>query len=159
MGTFQQQIQLSEGNLLGFGDSLVGSYSHTEGSNAFDFSYTIPVSPRNATIRFSTGISFNRVVEKPFDILDIESRSRYFELSFRQPIVQTPTHEIAVGLTGTQQRSRATLLDGEIPFPAVGANENGETHMTALRFFKRRPGAAVLKLLHCALSLVLASTP
>lgn len=136
VGTFQQQLQLSEGNLLGFGDSLVGSYSHTEGSNAFDFSYIIPVSPRNATIRFSTGIAYNKVVEEPFDILDIESRSRYFELSFRQPIVQTPTHEIAVGVTGTYQASRATLLDGEIPFPAVGADFNGETRMAAVRFFQ-----------------------
>lgn len=136
VGTFQQQLQLSEGNLLGFGDSLVGSYSHTEGSNAFDFSYIVPVSPRNATIRFSTGIAYNKVVEEPFDILDIESRSRYFELSFRQPIVQTPTHEIALGVTGTYQASRATLLDGEIPFPALGADFNGETRMAAARFFQ-----------------------
>ncbi|MGA7933700.1 MAG: ShlB/FhaC/HecB family hemolysin secretion/activation protein [Kovacikia sp.] len=136
VGSFQQQLQLSEGNLLGFGDSLIGSYSHTEGSNAFDFSYTFPVSPRNATIRFSTGISYNKVVEKPFDILEIESSSRYFELSFRQPIVQTPTHEIALGVTGTQQQNQATLLNGEIPFPGRGADDQGRTSLAALRFFQ-----------------------
>jgi hemolysin activation/secretion protein len=136
VGTFQRQLQLSEENLLGFGDRLVGSYTNTQGSNAFDFSYVFPINPRNGTLRFSTGISYNRVVEEPFDILDIESRSRYLELSFRQPIVQTPTREIALGITATQQQSQASLLNGEIPFPAVGADNEGRTRLTALRFFQ-----------------------
>ncbi|QZZ20233.1 ShlB/FhaC/HecB family hemolysin secretion/activation protein [Leptothermofonsia sichuanensis E412] len=149
VGTFQRQLQLSEANLLGFGDRLTGSYSNTDGSNAFDFSYTVPVNPYNGTIRFSTGISYNRVIEAPFNILDIESRSRYLELSFRQPILQTPTREIALGITGTQQQSQASLLDGEIPFPARGADAEGRTRLTALRFFQEatwRSGIEVIAL-------------
>jgi hemolysin activation/secretion protein len=136
VGTFQRQIQLSEANLLGFGDSLTGSFSNTDGSNAFDFSYVFPVNARNGTLRFSTGISYNRVIEEPFDILDIESRSRYLELSFRQPILQTPTREVALGLTLTHQQSQASLLDGEIPFPGAGADNEGRTRLAALRFFQ-----------------------
>lgn len=149
VGSFQRQLQLSEANLLGFGDRLTGSYSNTDGSNAFDFSYTFPVNPYNGTIRFSTGISYNRVIEEPFNILDIQSQSRYLELSFRQPILQTPNREIALGITGTQQQSQATLLDGEIPFPARGADEEGRTRLTALRFFQEatwRSGVEVIAL-------------
>ncbi len=136
VGTLRRQLQLSEANLLGFGDRLVGIYTNTDGSNTFDFSYTFPFNPRNGTISFSTGISSNRVIEEPFDILEIESKSRYFELSVRQPIVQTPSREFALGVTATHRSSIATLLDGEIPFPALGADDNGETHLTALRFFQ-----------------------
>jgi hemolysin activation/secretion protein len=136
VGTFRRQLQLSEANLLGLGDRLVGAYTNTDGSNTWDFGYTLPINPRNGTISFNAGISNNTVIEKPFDILDIESDSRYLELTLRQPIIQTPTHEFALGVTATQRQSKATLLDGEIPFPAVGADNEGRTRLTALRFFQ-----------------------
>ncbi|UBF26129.1 ShlB/FhaC/HecB family hemolysin secretion/activation protein [Kovacikia minuta CCNUW1] len=136
VGSFRRQLQLSEANLLGLGDRLVGAYSNTDGSNTWDFSYTLPINPRNGTISFNAGISNNDVIEEPFNILDIESESRYLELTLRQPLVQTPTHEVAVGITATQRQSKATLLDGEIPFPALGADDEGQTRLTALRFFQ-----------------------
>jgi hemolysin activation/secretion protein len=136
VGTFRRQLQLSEANLLGLGDRLVGAYTNTDGSNTWDFGYTLPINPRNGTISFNAGISNNTVIEKPFDILDIESDSRYLELTLRQPLVQTPTHEFAIGVTATQRQSKATLLDGEIPFPAPGADNEGRTRLTALRFFQ-----------------------
>jgi hemolysin activation/secretion protein len=136
VGTDRRQIQATEANLLGFGDRISLSYTNTDGSNTFDGSYTLPINPRNGTVSVSFGTSKSNVIEEPFNILDITSKSRYFEVTLRQPIVQKPSREFALGLTLSQRRSEARLLNGEIPFPAVGADDNGVTRLTALRFFQ-----------------------
>jgi hemolysin activation/secretion protein len=136
VGTNVRRIQLSEGNLLGFGDRITLSYSNTLSSQAGDLNYTLPISPRNATLSFSFGLSGSTVIERPFNALDIESSSRYAELTLRQPLMETPTQQFAVGITASQRQSRATLLKGSIPFPALGADESGQTRLTALRFFQ-----------------------
>lgn len=136
VGTDRRQIQLSEANLLGFGDRITASYTNTDGSNALDLGYSIPINPRNGTVSFNYGSSSSTVIEEPFDVLDIESDSRYYELSVRQPLLQTPSEEFAIGLTASRRESEATLLNGELPFPAVGSDNEGRTRVTALRFFQ-----------------------
>ncbi|PSB33072.1 ShlB/FhaC/HecB family hemolysin secretion/activation protein [Stenomitos frigidus] len=136
VGTFRRQIQLTNADLLGLGDRLSLAYTNTDGSNAFDASYTIPFNPRNGTIALSGGFAFSRVIEPPFDVLDINSNSNYVELTVRQPILQSTTQEFALGLTVSHRESGATLLGGEIPFPAVGSDDQGNTRITALRFFQ-----------------------
>lgn len=136
VGSFRRQVQLSEANLLGWGDSLSASYTNTDGSDAWDFNYTVPINPRNGTFSFSYGTSDNDVIERPFNNLDIQSYSKYYEISLRQPVIQKPNRELAMGVTLTRRESEASLLGGEIPFPAAGADENGRTSVTALRFFQ-----------------------
>lgn len=136
VGTDRRQIQLSEANLTGLGDQLTFAYTNTTGSNTFDFSYTLPFNPRNGTLSFSAQTAHSSVIEEPFTPLDIESDSRYFELTLRQPIAQSPNRELATGLTLTQRYSQSVLFGGEIPFPAVGADSEGETRLTALRWFQ-----------------------
>lgn len=136
VGTFRRQLQLTNFDLLGLGDSLFLTYTNTDGSNSLDTSYTIPFNPHNGTITLSGGFAFSHVTEKPFDILDIDSNSNYIELTVRQPIIQTTTQEFALGLTGSHRESGATLLGGEIPFPSAGADAGGTTAITALRFFQ-----------------------
>ncbi|MBV6626275.1 MAG: BamA/TamA family outer membrane protein [Rivularia sp. (in: Bacteria)] len=137
VGSFRRQIQISEANLFGWGDSISGGYSNTDGSNSFDFNYTLPVNPRNGTLSFSYGNSDSDVIESPFNVLDIQSKSRYYELSLRQPIIETPQQEFAVGVTASRRESKASLFDGEIPFPnSPGADDDGRTRISALRFFQ-----------------------
>lgn len=140
VGSFRRSVQLSEANLLGWGDSLSGSYTNTDGSNSFDFNYTVPINPRNGTFAFSYGTSDNNVIERPFNALDIQSYSKYYEATLRQPIIQKPNRELSVGIALTRRESQASLLNdepgGPIPFPAVGADPNGRTSVTALRFIQ-----------------------
>ena len=136
VGTFRRQLQFTEANLLGLGDALNLAYTNTTGSNALDTSYTIPVNARNGTLALSGGFAFNRVIEAPFDVLDIQSNSNYVELTLRQPLLQTPTQELALGLTASHRETAATLLDGTIPFPSLGADAQGATRLSALRFFQ-----------------------
>jgi hemolysin activation/secretion protein len=136
VGTLRRRLEFTEGNLLGFGDSLSVFYTNTNGSNSGDVSYTFPINPRNGTLKFNFGIGASKIIEEPFDFLDIRSKSRYLELTYRQPIILTPTRELALGVTLSRQYTRATLVDGEIPFPVPGSDFEGKTRITALRLFQ-----------------------
>ena len=142
VGSFRRSIGLTEANLLGFGDRLNFSYSNTDGSNSLDLSYTLPVNARNGTIQVSGGFSDTEVIESPFDRLNITGDYRYYELGWRQPLWQSPTEELALGLTASRQESDS-FLDNEGFNLSPGANEDGEVRISAIRFFqdwtKRNP--------------------
>jgi hemolysin activation/secretion protein len=70
-------------------------------------------------------------------------------LSYRQPIVRTPSEEFALGLTASRQESQTELSIDDIgPFPlSPGADDQGRTRISALRFFQewtRRSSRQVL---------------
>ncbi|MDB9538713.1 ShlB/FhaC/HecB family hemolysin secretion/activation protein [Anabaenopsis tanganyikae CS-531] len=137
VGSFRRRLQLKEANLLGVGDSLSLAYANNDGSNSFDSSYTLPLNPRNATISFNFGTSSSNVIEEPFNILDIQSSSGYYEVTVRQPLIQTQGGELALGLTASRRESEATYIEGErLPFPSLGADDQGRTRISALRFFQ-----------------------
>ncbi|MDZ8224347.1 MULTISPECIES: ShlB/FhaC/HecB family hemolysin secretion/activation protein [unclassified Nostoc] len=139
VGSFRRGLRLNEANLLGFGDSLSLGYTNTDGSNSFDGSYTLPLNPRNGTLSFNYGTTSSDVIEPAFKDLNIESASRYYELTFRQPIVQTPTQEFALGLTASRRETEASYFPFRVvrlPFPGLGADEQGRTRVSALRFFQ-----------------------
>jgi hemolysin activation/secretion protein len=141
VGSFRRGLRLNEANLLGLGDGLSVGYTNTDGSNSFDASYTLPLNPRNGTLTFNYGTTSSNVIEPDFAFLDIESASRYYELTFRQPIIQTPTQEFALGLTTSRRESDISwvLLDRErVPAPVLSpsADEEGRTRVSALRFFQ-----------------------
>ena len=137
VGSFRRRLQLTEANLLGLGDGLSLSYTNTDGSNTFDGGYTLPLNPQNGTLSFDFGTSSSNVIERPFNVLDIQSSSRYYELTFRQPVIQTPTQEFALGVTARRRESEASYIEGErIPFPSLGADEEGRTRISALSFFQ-----------------------
>ncbi|MEH2162024.1 MAG: ShlB/FhaC/HecB family hemolysin secretion/activation protein [Nostoc sp.] len=141
VGSFRRRLQLNEANLLGLGDSLGVAYTNTDGSNSLDTSYTLPLNPRNGTLTFNYGTTSSNVIEPDFKFLDIESASRYYEVTFRQPIIQTPTQEFALGLTASRRESDISwILEREerIPAPVLspGADEQGRTKVSAFRFFQ-----------------------
>jgi hemolysin activation/secretion protein len=135
VGSERRILELTEGNVLGWGDAFNFRYTNTDGSNAFDFSYKIPINARNGTFSIAYGNTDNEVIEKPFKSIDIDSKSRYYELTLRQPVFQKPDREFVLGLTGSRTESDTTVLD--LPFRlSKGANEQGETRITALRLFQ-----------------------
>ncbi|OLP17290.1 hypothetical protein BST81_15855 [Leptolyngbya sp. 'hensonii'] len=135
VGSEQRGIQVSQANLLGLGDSISLDYTNTDGSNGLTVSYNIPLSPYNTSLRLLYATTSSRVIETPFSILDITAASRIYELSVRQPVLRTPSQEIAVGMTVNHQETETALLG--FPFPlAIGANDRGETRISALRFFQ-----------------------
>jgi hemolysin activation/secretion protein len=138
VGSFKRGIQLSEANLLGLGDRLSVGYNNTQGSNSWDFGYDLPITPQDTMLSFNLGTSNSDVIEKPFDVLAIESKSRYYEFGIRQPLKRTTTAEIAMGLTFSHRTSETRLGFEDIgPFPlSIGADDQGRTQVSALRFFQ-----------------------
>jgi len=138
VGSFRRQVQANEANLLGLGDNLSVAYSNTDGSNSLDTNYTLPLNPRDGTLSFSYGTSASNVIEPPFDKLGINASFRYYELTLRQPVVQTPSQEFALGLTAARRETDALFsYEGrQIPFPTPGADERGRTRVSAIQFFQ-----------------------
>ncbi|RCJ32656.1 hemolysin activation/secretion protein [Nostoc punctiforme NIES-2108] len=135
VGSVRRGIQINEGNFFGIGDALQATYTNTDGSNAYDVNYTVPIDPNNATIRVAYSTSNTEVTEPPFNRLDILGDSHSLELSFRQPLFQIPTEEFALGLTISQQESKTSLLGFDFPL-SPGADNEGKTRIFALRFFQ-----------------------
>lgn len=132
VGSFRRGVGFTEANLFGIGDGLGLNYGNTDGSNSFDLSYTLPINARNGTLNLSAGVSKSTVIEHPFDRLDIQSDSRYYRLTLRQPIWQTPTEEFTLTLSGDRAATETSVLG--IPFPLTpGADDAGKLRTHVLR--------------------------
>ncbi|MGL5058492.1 MAG: ShlB/FhaC/HecB family hemolysin secretion/activation protein, partial [Microcoleus sp.] len=135
VGSFRRGIEFTQANTLGLGDALTVNYTNTTGSNAFDLNYTLPVNPRNGTVSLTYGRTGSDIVEPPFDRLEIVGKSNRYELSYRQPLYQTASREFALGITASIQESQTTLLGENEPL-SPGADEEGRTRVSAVRFFQ-----------------------
>ncbi|MEA5463536.1 ShlB/FhaC/HecB family hemolysin secretion/activation protein [Leptothoe sp. PORK10 BA2] len=140
VGTFQQEITYTEANLLGNGEWLSVGLGRTEGLWSADVDYRFFLNPRDGTLEFSAGFTGSEVLEDPFEILEIESDAAFYEVTWRQPLKKTPTETFALGLTASRQGSRSIFLEdffGEaVSFPTRGADDDGRSRVTALRFFQ-----------------------
>jgi hemolysin activation/secretion protein len=146
VGSFRRQIGISQANLTGLGDGLSINYTNTDGSDGVDASYTLPLNPRNGTLRLGYGTTWSSIIAPDLfrDKLDIDAQSRYYEIAYRQPIYQSPTEEFALGVTASRQESSAEFLSTNEPFPD---EDNARTRVSALRFsqeWTRRSSRQVL---------------
>ncbi|MGK7915504.1 MAG: ShlB/FhaC/HecB family hemolysin secretion/activation protein, partial [Prochloraceae cyanobacterium] len=137
LGSFERAVEISEANLLGIGDKITFTYNNTDGSNQYKGDYTLPINARNGTLAFNFDIANNEIVESPFDELDINIDSRKFDFTWRQPVLQKATsensHELALDFTASRRESDASIQDVDFPI-SPGADENGETRASVLRF-------------------------
>lgn len=138
VGSFQRSALLYEDNLSGIGDIISLFYANTDGSNEVDLTYTLPLTPQDTTLTFNYSHTSNNIIEEPFNALDIVSNSDRYQLTLRHPFIQTPTKELAIGLTLSQQRSQTFLgFENRGAYPlSPGADNQGRTRIFALRFFQ-----------------------
>ncbi|MGK7891777.1 MAG: ShlB/FhaC/HecB family hemolysin secretion/activation protein [Leptolyngbyaceae cyanobacterium] len=145
VGSFQQRFQVDTPNILGLGDSLRFAYTRTDGSDAGEVGYRIPLTAADTTLNLRYSRTSSGVVEPPFDDIDsdgkgpdIESESEVYEVTLRHPISRTVSdrtfREFAVGVTASSQETESEILG--LPFPSAGADENGGTNIFTLRFFQ-----------------------
>ncbi len=135
MGSWRRPVQVREANLFGLGDSASLIYTNTQASKAVNFSYTLPLNVRNNTVSFQLSPSKSNIARPPFDALDIEASSRTYELTYRQPIVQNPRREIAIGI-GVRRRESDTSLLGKDWTLSPLADARGRSRVAALRLFQ-----------------------
>lgn len=139
VGSFQRGIELTHNNLTGYGDRFNFTFKNTDGSDDFDFNYTIPFNSLNGTVGVRYRFINSDIIEPPFDDLNIESETDEYKVIVRQPIIVTATpdstEELALGVEFSRQANETTLENRPFPLSA-GANDNGETRISALRLFQ-----------------------
>lgn len=146
VGSLQGSIDLAHNNILGFGDLIQGSYDITEGLDILDVGYTIPVNARNGTVGIRYSNSNSKIVTAEFRELGIRSETQTLAFQVRQPIIQTPSQEFALGLGFDLRQSQTFLLD-DIPFSFSQGPEDGESKVRVLRFsqdWTRRDASRIL---------------
>lgn len=140
VGTVQRGLELNHNNVLGYADRFSFVFKNTDGSNDFDTSYTIPVNSLDGTVGLRYRYVDSDIIEGDFDDLDIESQTDEIELTLRQPVLLSAnsesTQELALGLEFSRQSNEVSLQDQPFPELSPGADENGETKISALRFFQ-----------------------
>ncbi|PZU97908.1 MAG: hemolysin activation/secretion protein [Pseudanabaena sp.] len=135
VGQLLRQVEVGERNLLGFGDRILATYGNTDGRSQYNLNYTLPVNAYNGTLSFLFSNTNSNIIDPEFKILDIYSNSTTYELTFRQPLIQTPVQEFALGVTASHSDSFTTLLKLPISLSA-GSDDFGRTKLSTLRFFQ-----------------------
>jgi hemolysin activation/secretion protein len=133
IGPYGGQFDGELGNLVGWGDLLRGIVTVTEGLRRYHGLYEIPVTRYDTRLSAEARYAKARVVESPFDDLDIESRFYSYELGVHQPVYQSPRSRLEVGVVANWRRTRTRLLGETFSFPGSGA-EDGETTAMVMRF-------------------------
>ena len=140
VGSFQRGVELNHNNFTGYGDSLSFVYKNTDGSNDFDTSYSVPINSLDGTVGVRYRNVDSDIIEGNFETADIESKTDELEFTYRQPILLKAdgesTQELALGLEFSRQTNEVTLLNDPFAPLSPGADENGETKISAVRFFQ-----------------------
>ena len=136
VGTDRRSIRLTHRNLIGLGDRFSVGYLNTDGSNSLnDLNYSLPFNPYNGTLNFRFDYTDNQIITQPFARFDLESENTIYEFTYRQPLLQKPTQDLAIGVTFSRNNS-VTTLGGEPAQLSRGAELDGETNVSVLRFFQ-----------------------
>lgn len=135
VGSIRGTASIAHNNLLGFGDRFGVDYGVSKGINTYNINYEIPVNARDGRLNLSYNNSNSRIIEAPFNSVDINADSSNLSLGFRQPLVKTIASEFTLGLSLDLRRSQTYLLE-DVPFsfPPLADSEKGKTRLTVLRF-------------------------
>ena len=84
-------------------------------------------------MQFRTAINQTKVVQPPFDILDIGGQSLLYEISYRQPLIRTLKEELALSLGFTVQDGQTFTFAGPTPF-GIGPDLDGNSRTRTFKF-------------------------
>lgn len=135
IGSQRLGVNLRYLNLLRIQDEISASYlsSTTGGAELFDFSYKIPLNPKNGTLLFRAAPNNTEVTQSPFDELGIEGEKEVYEFTYRQPLVRELREEFALSLGFSYQEGQTFLGDVSTPF-GIGPDEDGFSRTSTIQF-------------------------
>lgn len=132
VGSLRPSAQLWFHSPLGIGDRLTAEVGVTSGVLETFAEYRVPLNPRDTQLSLSYNRGRSRVVEDPFDALDIRSTEETLTLGLSHPLIDEPNRELRLGVSLQRQRSRTFLFDDE-PFSFSVGPEEGRSNLTVLQ--------------------------
>lgn len=125
---------LSHDNVTGRGDQLSVSYGHSRGGfPIIDVSYALPFNRYGTTFSpYYRRYDF-KLVEQPFEPLNLNTNTEIIGMSLRHPIYRTVTDEVALTLVGEHLFTQSFIF-GDTPFSLFPGFQNGAATVSALRF-------------------------
>lgn len=133
VGAERGLITAEHQNFTGNGDILTLTYGRSAGLDPLlDFKYVLPFTARDTTLILQYRKNTFAVIEAPFELLDIETKSDIYTVTLRQPLYSSLSTQFALEVTG-EHLSEKTFLLGE-PFTLSPGANNGKSVVSALRF-------------------------
>jgi len=141
VGAEQIWLLASDLNLTGHSDPLELKYGianagaeglEWSGVDNLEGSYRLPLTPYDTTLGLHGSRLNTSIVEDPFLPLAIESVTGSYGVVLRQPLLQSPNHEMALSIRFDHRRNETELL-GE-PFNVSPGAVDGEMIVSVLRF-------------------------
>jgi hemolysin activation/secretion protein len=105
-------------NSIGFGDELLFGGQFTEGVVDAFAGFELPLPPRDTKLFAAYRYTRGRVVEEPFSLLDIESRTQSVRLGVRHPLLRGRRYELTVGLLAEWRETETRLFGEAVCFEA-----------------------------------------
>ena len=119
-------------SLTGAGDPLRLEAAVSEGAYSLEVGYERPITASDLRLRIVADYADARVIEDPFDPLDIESNSAGLVLGASYPVYRSPTDDVLLDLSLERRHGESFLL-GE-GFSFAPGSKDGVSDVTALRF-------------------------
>ena len=132
VGAYRAELYAAHHNLSGWGDTIEARYGITSGINDYSLRYALPVDAHDTTIGLRYSRNDAAVVEEPFNLLNITSRSQTVGVSLDRPVIQTPGESLSLGLSLEHRSSQTYLFDQPFSFSAGIAD--GKSMENVLRF-------------------------
>ncbi len=121
-------------NLTGRGDPLSIGYGHSSGGfPIIDVSYAFPLNRYGTTLSPHYRRYDFKLVEQPFEPLNLNTNTEIIGMMLRQPIYRTVTDEVALSLIGEHLFTQSFIFD-TVPFSSFPGFHNGAATVSALRF-------------------------
>jgi hemolysin activation/secretion protein len=133
IGALAGQVEGRVANLAGWGDTLRGEFTISDGLKRYRGVYEIPFTPWGTLLSLDARYATSEVVKSPFDDIDIESEFQSYQIGVHQPLYTSPRTRVRVGVIGDWRRSETEVLGSSFSFPGSGA-QDGEATASVLRF-------------------------
>jgi hemolysin activation/secretion protein len=117
----------------GRGDILTGEVEYAQGYKKVFADYGIPLNARDTTFDVFADWSDANVVEKPLNVLDIQSRSSTVGFRVSHPLFRTSREQFNLAAGFDLRQSKSMLLGEGFAF-TPGVEPDGQSKVSVLRF-------------------------
>lgn len=132
IGAYHLELNAAHKNLSGWGDSIEAKYGLTQGLNDYSLRYALPIDAKDDKFGIRISKNDSSVVEPPFNLLDITSRSQTIGLDFEHPVFESTAESLTVGVAFESRNSQTYLIN--LPFSFSAGVPDGKNKESVFRF-------------------------